>query len=560
MPNFFAACSDSRAENLEDDTAEDKTSEDGSAEADSTSADSGNDTTSEDTSTDGDSTDDSGTTNSDENDSSDTGSQDTSDDSSCNALIIPPLLEGTLSGGVRVFELEAKAASVEWIAGNPTPTYGVNGSFLGPTLRFRRGETVRIEVTNALDECTTLHWHGLALPARADGGPYQPIAPGSTRASEYEIAQRSVMAWYHSHQMHSTERQVYMGLAGLIYLDDPEEAYDLPSTYGVDDIPLVIQDRRFAADGTHPYLNGATPAMFDRMAGLKGTTMLVNGAIEPIFDVPKGLVRFRILNGSNARIYNIGFSDNRSFRFIGGDGGLFEKPISTNRVMLGPAERAEILVDFADDDEFTEIGLRSYSEEVRDRLFTGTMGAMFADALDESTFDVMSFRVCGAPSMSTSPPDAFAAIERLPEANAARTRTLSLSMSMMAHRINGQIMETMDNVPEEINFRIPAGDLEIWEIENTAGVAHPIHVRNRHFQVLSIDGAAPPEYLAGWKDTVLVEPGQTMRLILDFSGSADPDSPYMFHCHILEHEDSGMMGQFYIVDPEAVRLGKSLLT
>jgi bilirubin oxidase len=464
-------------------------------------------------------------------------------------LPVPPLLEGELEGDVRVFDLMLQTGSVEWIAGNPTATYGVNGDFLGPTLHFRRGESVRLRVTNTLGETTTLHWHGMELPAHSDGGPYQPIAPGETWVSEYDVVQRPLMAWYHAHQMGETARHVHMGLAGLIYLDDPDQSIELPSTYGVDDIPLVVQDRSFAADGTHAYSADNALSMFQRMAGVKGDTMLVNGLISPQYTIGQGLVRFRILNAANARNFNFGFSDDRSFRHIGNEGGLFEAPIETNRVLLGPAERAEILVDFSADATGSQVVLRSYSAEVFGTLFTGMMGANLADNLDEGTFDVMTFEVGQPLDSNVTVPATFDAIEPMLESDVVRTRSIALSMAMGAVFINGTQMLDMNSVPAAINFDIPAGDTELWEITNSSGMAHPLHIHHRHFQVLDIDGAPPPPRLAGWKDTILVEPGQLVRVLLRFEGTPDAAFPYMFHCHILEHEDGGMMGQFYIVEP-----------
>ncbi len=462
-------------------------------------------------------------------------------------LAVPPMLEGELVDGVRVFQLNLQAGSVEWIAGNPTPTYGVNGPVLGPTLHFRKGESTRIEVTNSLEESTTIHWHGMEVPARSDGGPYQVISAGATWVSEFDVIQRPMMAWYHPHLMHQTARHVYMGMAGLIYVDDPAEQVDLPSTYGIDDLPIVIQDRRFAADGTHPYSNSGSLDMIDRMAGLKGETMLVNGLVDANYTIQKGLIRLRLLNGSNARNYNLGFSDGRTFQLIGSDGGLLEAPIEVTRVLLGPAERAEILVDFSGDSTGDSLKLQSFSGEVFGRLFTGNMGANLADALDNATFDIMSFEVGDPPAATITPPASFAALDFLSETDAVRTRSIDLSMRMGSVFINREQMLNMNSVPAAINFSINAGEVEIWEVSNSSGMAHPLHLHNRHFQILDIDGATPTAQLAGWKDTVLVRPGQSLRLLVHFQGTADADVPYMFHCHILEHEDAGMMGQFYIV-------------
>lgn len=486
-----------------------------------------------------------------ESDGSESDEGETTDDSdgdTCLSPAVPPLIEGQLVDGIREFELRLQTGRVEWIAGQPTDTYGANGDFLGPTLHLRRGERVRIRVTNALGEATTLHWHGLALPAQSDGGPYQVIAANATWVSEFDVDQPEVMAWYHPHLMHATARHVYMGIAGLIYVDDPATDFALPHTYGVDDIPLVVQDRRFSSDGRHPYSDAGLPQMHDRMAGLKGETILVNGHIDPALQIPQGMVRLRILNASNARNYHFGLSDDREFLHIGGDGGLFEAPIPTNRVLLGPAERGEILIDCTSDSAGTELTLKSYSGEVVDTLFSGMMGGMFADALDAGTFDIARLQVCGQPGSVTDAPNQFAEIERWPESVAVRTRQMVLSMAMGRHLINGATMDDMNNIPDALNLRISDGDFEIWEFVNEAGIAHPMHVHNRHFQVLDVDGGPPPPSLSGFKDTVLVRPGQRIRLILDFHGTPDDQFPYMFHCHILEHEDLGMMGQFFIVE------------
>ncbi len=480
-------------------------------------------------------------------------------------LPVPLLLEGELVEGVRSFRLEVQPGSMEWVATAPTATYGINGPYLGPTLRFRRGERVRLEVKNSLEEMTTLHWHGMQLPAKSDGGPYQTIAPGATWVSEYDVIQRPMTAWYHPHQMHATARQVYMGMAGMIRVEDPAElTIDLPSTYGVDDLPLVIQDRRLFTDGTHPYSTGATLAMREGRAGLKGDTMLVNGAVRPRAVVPRGVVRLRLVNGSNARNYNLGLADGRPFQHIASDGGLLGAPVNTTRVLLGPGERAELLVDFTRDEPGAKVALQSFSGEVFAALFTGMMGANLADTRDRDTFDVMSFEVGAAPSRAIVPPSAFTPIERMAATEAVRTRELVLSMSMggggmgaggggMGRMggvlINGASMMSLTDVPAAIDFRIPVGDSELWVVTNDSDMAHPLHIHHRHFQIVDIDGGPPPAALAGWKDTVLIRPRQVVRLLLKFEGTADSTFPYMFHCHILEHEDRGMMGRFFLVAP-----------
>ncbi len=466
------------------------------------------------------------------------------------AFPVPPLDDGELVGGVRLFRLRLQSGSVEWVAGFPTATYGVNGAFLGPTLHFRRGERVRLEVSNALGETTTLHSHGLQLPAASDGGPYQTIAAGATWVTEFDVVQPAMTAWYHPHQMDATARHVYMGLAGVILVADDAPGVELPSTYGVDDLPLVIQDRRLAADGTHPYSPGRAPSMHDLMAGMRGETMLVNGVRQLRGVVPRGLVRLRLLNGSNARAYQLGFVDGRTFVQVAGDGGLLAAPVTATRVLLSPGERAEVLVDFGGDVAGTTVALASFSGEVFSRLYAGTMGGNVSDTLDRTTFELVTFEVGAAPVTSLTPPATLPAIERMTADQAVRTRSIVLDMTGPSVTINGARMTSLGaSVPAAINFQIPSGSVERWDVTNNSFMLHPLHIHNRHFQILDIDGVPPPVELAGWKDTVLVAPGQIVRLMLRFDGTTDAALPYMFHCHILEHEDMGMMGQFYIVEP-----------
>ncbi|MCH7984869.1 MAG: multicopper oxidase domain-containing protein, partial [Chloroflexi bacterium] len=238
---------------------------------------------------------------------------------------------------------------------------------------------------------------------------------------------------------------------------------------------------------------------------------------------------------SNARIYNFGFSDNRQFYQIGTDGGLLETPVPLTRLLLSTGERAEILVDFGAD-ENQEIKLLSYSSE-RENI-----DAIWArDLLDISDFDVMTIKVVAATRDAvTRLPDSLISIARLDENQADITRTFKLQM--VSFRINGQSMD-MNRIDETIKL----DDVEIWEVTNSSEMAHPFHIHDIQFQILTRNGSAPPENERGWKDVVLVKPGEIVRIIAQFSDFADPDTPFMYHCHILEHEDGGMMGQFVVV-------------
>ena len=216
-------------------------------------------------------------------------------------LPIPPLLEKTSAvTGLFSFELTAQKGSVSFIDGLETPTYGFNGDFLGPTIRFRRSEMIEIDVINELNEKTTVHWHGLHIPGEMDGGPHQVIEPGAVWKPFFEVAQEAATLWYHPHLLGKTGEQAYKGLAGMIIIDDENsDALAIPKKYGVDDIPLIIQDKRFFENGEFAYVTG-TP---DIMHGVIGNVVLVNGVHEPYLAVSRGLVRFRLLNGSDSTIH-----------------------------------------------------------------------------------------------------------------------------------------------------------------------------------------------------------------------------------------------------------------
>ena len=217
------------------------------------------------------------------------------------------------------------SGTTDFFGGSPTATYGFNGNYLGPTLIFNRFDSVNIDVTNQLAEETTVHWHGLEVPARYDGGPHNVIDPSATWDVGFRVLDHAATMWYHSHLHHNTARQVNKGMAGMIIIrDDEEAALDLPRTYGVDDIPLVLQDRQF---------NGAGE-LVDSVSF--GNHFLINGSLPPYKEVPAQIVRLRLLNGASHRPFVIGMSDNRDFSVIGTDGGLLTAPVDTNRLIMSP--------------------------------------------------------------------------------------------------------------------------------------------------------------------------------------------------------------------------------
>lgn len=450
-----------------------------------------------------------------------------------NPLAIPPLAESRIDAdGRRVFDLTAAPGLHDFGAG-PVDTRGFTGDYLGPTLRARRGEQVAVNVRNELDEPTTVHWHGMHLPAVMDGGPHQTVAPGATWTPTWQVDQPAATLWYHPHPHGQTETHVYRGLAGMFILDDDAtDALDLPDEYGVDDIPVIVQDKRLDSAGR---LDERRSFLSDSQ--LLGDTVVVNGTVAPYLDVTTELVRLRLLNGSTARSYNIGFDDGRTFNLIATDGGLLAEPHPTISVMLSPGERAEIVVAMAPGDEAV---LRSHQPDLGVGMFGRFFGA-------DDTLDILQLRAADDLAPRPDLPERLADVPRLDPAEAADVRSFRLS----GRTINGERMDM-----NRIDAVVQAGSVEVWQVRNADGVPHNFHIHDVQFQVLTVDGGPPPPELAGWKDTIFLPPNVQFELIARHSDYADPDTPYMFHCHLLAHEDAGMMGQFVVVDDPGAHPGR----
>ena len=440
-------------------------------------------------------------------------------------LPVPLLDEGLMQDGARRFELVAQAGKSSIVDAGSTMTWGINGSFLGPTLRVRRGDRVEMTVRNDLGEPTTLHWHGMHLPAAADGGPHQMVAPGGTWSPSWVVDQPAATLWYHPHPHGQTERHVYRGLAGMLIIDDDNESdLDLPRRYGEDDFPLIIQDKTFDKSGelleTHRYDNG-----------MLGDTILVNGAVAPILTVTAERTRLRILNASTARSYDIGFSDDREFTMIGSDGGLLRAPVALTRLHLTPGERAEIIVLCVPGEELT---LRSHPHP------QGLPAAIAHATGASDRLDILLIRAATALAPSPLLPVELAVLPSFdPPAESAWRR-----FELRNFRINGADMD-----PTRIDVTVEVDTIELWEVRNAHDKPHNFHIHDVQFQIRNIDGQAPPAHLAGWKDTVYLPPRALLQLLMRFSDHTDRNMPYMYHCHLLWHEDNGMMGQFVVVDP-----------
>jgi cuproxidase len=451
-------------------------------------------------------------------------------------LPLPLLIDAAKQGNA--VELKVASGRHSFIEGKQAHTYGYSAPILGPVIRLRRGDEVEMMVENALDVDTTVHWHGLLLPGCVDGGPHQVIKSGSTWRPTIKVMQPAATAWFHPHLHRDTGRQVYMGLAGMIIIDDDSDGrLGLPNTYGVDDLPIILQDRSFDSDGSLIYELDSLAIIY----GGRGDTIIVNGAVAPFAKVPSGLVRLRLLNGANAQNFELRFSDHRIFYVIASDSGFLEKPVELRKLRISPAERFEILVDFSDG---KPVMLETGPDEVM-----GIFGAVSQGGTDDYVA-VMRFE-----PTATRPPLGIVPAHLVDPAaadasKAVRHRQFVLETWTCLNRGRSEVqMDTglavcingKTHDLARIDVLTKLGTLEVWEIVSL-GMAHPFHVHGASFRILSLKGAPPPAHLAGWKDVVLVE--DEAELLVSFNQPATREHPFMYHCHILEHGDAGMMGQY----------------
>ena len=372
--------------------------------------------------------------------------------------------------------------------------------------------------------------------------------PGATWTPSFTIMDKAAVYWYHPHLHHFTNKHVSKGIAGMIIVKDSEEAaLALPRDYGIDDFPLVIQTKDFDASNQimiHTN-NDETP--------------MVNATIDPFLNVPSQVVRFRVLNGSSMRAFNLGLSDGATFYQIASDGGLLSSPFSTTRVLLAPGERAELLIDFSGMNG-DSVSLNSFASELQNGIYGATNPGMGAgmtlngynpNPLNGADFELIEFKV-GSQTTSpiTSIPSTLATVTPIPEANATTTRNMLMQpVTMGPNQLNGDFL--INGVAMDmsvINETVYLNDTEIWSLRNQSGMAHPFHIHDVQFYILDRNGVAPAANEQGRKDVVLVKPQETVRFITVFEDFADSIVPFMYHCHLLIHEDGGMMGQFIVID------------
>ncbi|HWA06900.1 MAG TPA: multicopper oxidase domain-containing protein [Ignavibacteria bacterium] len=442
-----------------------------------------------------------------------------------NPLRFPPVF--TNGGSMTLAETTEQV----W-PGQDTQLVTINGSYPGPSVVIDKGQTFTANVINNLNEVITTHWHGVSAPANMDGHPRDAINPGSSFIYTFPVINRGGTYFYHAHADMLTAKQVYRGFAGFFIVRDPAENYNLPS--GAYDVPLCIQDRRTADIPNFTY----NPGSPEQTWGYLGDTVLVNGTPDAYFEVGRTLYRFRLLNGSNARVYKIAFSDNRSFSIIATDGGLKDAPVTATQFNLAPGERVEILVDFSSNTIGQNVTLRSLAY-----TFGGTLPYKQGIALDIIRFDVTNNNTSGG-----TVPSAFDPISYYDPSEVVTSRTFTLTMggTHPMHKINGLTFDI-----NRIDWETRLHSLEKWRIINQTADYHPMHTHEAQWQVLSRNNNTNlPPTDKGWKDTVNLSPGETVEVLVKFT---DHKGLYLFHCHNLEHEDDGMMLNFEIIDPIGIQ-------
>ncbi|MCW5907791.1 MAG: multicopper oxidase domain-containing protein [Chitinophagales bacterium] len=461
-----------------------------------------------------------------------------------NPLAIPDTLSGSS------LNLALQTGTVNFKSGQATNTMGANGNLLGPTLILNRYQNVTINVTNQLSTPTTIHWHGLHVPARHDGGPHIVIPDGTTWSPSFQVLDWAGTYWYHPHLHMHTNEHVQKGIAGLIIVRDSlEAALTLPRTYGKDDFPLVVQTKAFDANNQI-----IVESALD-------SNLMVNGTMNPYLEVPAQVVRLRLLNGSSERYYNFGFTGNKTFYQIATDGGLLTAPVALTRLQLAPGERAEILVDLSTLNG-QSLNLMSFGSQLPSAIYGAAQPGMGAgqtipnyqqNPLNGNDFKVLQLNVTAPTANAVTAIPATLLSHNPWQANQANiTRQLVFTpVNMGPTAIQGPFV--INNAPFDmmtINYRIPLNNIEIWELRNQSPIGHPFHIHHVQFYVLDINGNPPPANMQGRKDVVHVPAGNSIvRFITRFETYADDSLPYMYHCHILTHEDGGMMGQYTIEPP-----------
>lgn len=493
-------------------------------------------------------------------------------DSFVNPLRLPGR-SGTLgvlrAGAGRPLKMAVRPELIEIVPGHPGVAWIYSAEDKkNPVLVVRRGEDFSADITNELDEPTTTHWHGLLVEWSMDGHPSRVIEPGATYRYRFRVRDRSGTYWYHPHPHGRTAAQVAMGLAGLFLVDDEDDERlrnELGLILGETDIPLLLQDKSFDRDGNVLYAPDASAAVM----GYEGETILVNYTPKPVLEAASRLYRLRLLNGANARIFRLALTDAGSRRrlpmtLIGTDGGLLEQSQSTQEQFLSPGERADVLVDFRNLEVGATVALVSLGFDPMHREMSHGSAGMHAEhgegagsTVPGSEYAVLKIVVASEEVYESTVPERLAS---LPSADHLPTRSRSFRLSASGDH------GTMRWLINDASYRLDAepliaerGTVEVWEVHNDElSMPHPMHLHGAPFSMLSrsrspgqvarlaVDEQGRLATDLGRKDTVLVWPGESVRIAVDFRHPFEGEQRYLFHCHILEHEDAGMMTEILV--------------
>ncbi|MDK1704998.1 multicopper oxidase CueO [Serratia rubidaea] len=521
------------------------------------------------------------------------------------ALPIPPLLTPDAQGKLA---LALQTGEMNWLPQAATKTWGVNGALLGPAVRLQRGKAVTVDINNRLPEASTVHWHGLEIPGDVDGGPQALIAPGATRTVHFTIDQPAATCWFHPHTHGKTGHQVMMGLGGLVLLEDEESSkLPLPKTWGKDDIPVILQDKRLGKDAQIEYQLDIMSAA----VGWFGDRMFTNGAQYPQHVAPRGWLRLRFLNGCNARSLQLAASDRRPLYVIASDGGFLGEPVKLTELPMLMGERFEVLVDASDGKPFDIVtlpvqqmgmtlapfdqplpvlhiqpslaqGIKSMPDSlVKLPPLPAAAGAQQREfrlmmdpkldmlgmkaLMDRYGHQAMAGMSMDHGSMGHGAPESGGQMAGMDHGKMDHGKMAGMDHSKMGHgdmagmdhgkmkhgeqpydfshgnTINGKAFDMSKPM-----FAAKRGQYEKWVISGEGDMMlHPFHIHGTQFRILSENGKPPAAHRAGWKDTVRVE-GARSEVLVQFNHEASAEHAYMAHCHLLEHEDTGMMMGFTV--------------
>ncbi|MFF0430224.1 MULTISPECIES: multicopper oxidase family protein [unclassified Streptomyces] len=410
-----------------------------------------------------------------------------------------------------VYELDLRPAQVEILPGTTTPALTYGGTFVGPTIKAKENRKVQVTYVNRLDKPANVHLHGGHVPPQSDGYPMDLIGVGSAHTVEYPNGQAGATLWYHDHTHHQEAEHVYRGMHGFYLIEGADErALGLPT--GSRDVPIMLRDAHFDAAGG---------LILDVEHPEARSTLLANGRPLPYFPVDAAKYRLRLLNSSIHKIFQLDLGGVEMLQ-IASDGGLLPEPVPRTSLTLAPAERVEIVVDFS----------------------RRPLGSKLV--LSDTNGPVMRFDITRRVLDTARVPDTLRPTAALPTPTTTRRIKLGVAPSKMAYAINDL---TWDE--NRVDARIPNGTSEIWEIYNAdtvdsefGGIDHTFHLHLVQFRVLDRDGKPPLPGESGWKDTVLVRPGERIRLQATFRGWP---GRYVYHCHMQEHNVAGMMAQLEIV-------------